>query len=84
MPGPFDIPLDFPFGEPPGPPPPTPQPSLQFRIKNKLQLCEAIQITITELGPIPTDVAVSLDAVDLEVGSKVGGFKGLGPNRTIG
>jgi hypothetical protein len=59
-------------------------PSLQFRIKNKHQRCEAIKIIITEIGDIPTDVAMSLDAIDLECGIRPDGFKGLGPGKTVG
>jgi len=78
FPGKFPAVFDGPSG------PPVFDPSFQFRIKNKLQQCESIRITITEIDPVPLDVAASLEAVDLEVGVKIGGFKGLGKPNTIG
>jgi len=56
---------------------------LQIRYDPNKQLCEAIQFTIQDLTPYPATETWSLDAIDMEVGVRKGGFK-IGTQQRIG
>ncbi len=58
--------------------------TFQFRINPSVHHCESLQITITEQTPYSTTSTWSLDAIDLEVGLRRGGFKNIGPPQSIG
>jgi hypothetical protein len=58
--------------------------SLQFRVFPSRIHAEAVQFTITELPPYNTGSTWSLDAMDLEVGLRKGGFKGIGGRGNVG
>ena len=57
---------------------------LQFRIFNSVQGCQAVQLTIQDLGPWTPGVsrALELNALDLVMGMKRGAAK-LGPNASV-
>jgi hypothetical protein len=57
--------------------------TLQIRYDPKVQACEAMQLTIQDLSPFPSSVTWSLDAIDIEVGVRKGGFK-IGTQQRIG
>jgi hypothetical protein len=50
-------------------------PSIQFRDFPSEQLCESIQFTFTDLAPFSGTQTPALNALDLEVGVRKGGFK---------
>jgi hypothetical protein len=56
----------------------------QFRVFPSSQLCEAIQMTWTDLAPYNVTVTPALNALDIEVGIRRGGYKRLGPGGSIG
>lgn len=64
----------------------TTQRPLQFRVQCKVQQCQAIQITITELPPVDGTAygeGLTLSAVLLDVGLKPGAFR-LPASKTVG
>lgn len=58
--------------------------SIQVRIDNSNQLCESLQLTISDLPPVPINQTWSLNALDLVIGIRSGGFKRIGPPQSIG
>jgi hypothetical protein len=56
----------------------------QFRVFPSNQLCESVQMTFQDLSPYNTAVTPALNALDLEVGLRKGGYKRLGPGGSIG
>ena len=62
----------------------TVQPSvLQIRYDPSVQLCESIQLTLTDLTPYPASQTWGLNAIDFEVGLRKGGFK-IGVPQRVG
>jgi hypothetical protein len=57
---------------------------IQLRIDNSNQLCESLQLTITDLPPAPASQTWSLNALDLVLGIRSGGMKRIGPPQSVG
>jgi hypothetical protein len=57
---------------------------IQLRIDNSNQLCESLQLSISDLPPVPVNQTWSLNALDLVLGVRSGGFKRIGPPQSVG
>ena len=55
----------------------------QIRIFPTQQHCESIQLTIQDTSPWSATAKWSLNSIDLEMGMKKGGYKGLGNKNTL-
>jgi hypothetical protein len=58
--------------------------SIQVRIDNSNQLCESLQLTISDFPPVPVSQTWALNALDLVIGVRSGSFKRIGPPQSIG
>jgi hypothetical protein len=57
---------------------------IQLEVRPSNQLCESIQLTITDLAPVPASETWSLNALDLEIGVRRGGMKRIGNPQRLG
>jgi hypothetical protein len=57
---------------------------IQLRIDNSNQLCESLQLTISDEAPVPINQTWALNALDLVIGIRSGSMKRIGPPQSIG